>query len=55
VAWKRVVNASPLIFPTRLGLLDILNEPKVIVEVPEAVLMELSFLDVDDPLRHASL
>ena len=48
MAWKRVVNASPLIFLTRLGLLDVLNEPGVTVRVPEAVVAELSFLDTND-------
>ncbi len=37
MAWKRIVNASPFIFLTRLGLLDILNEPGVTVVVPTAV------------------
>jgi predicted nucleic acid-binding protein len=44
-----VVNASPLIFLTRLGLLEILNEPGVEVIVPDAVLAELSDPDPDDP------
>jgi predicted nucleic acid-binding protein len=48
------VNASPLIFLTRLGLLDILNEPQVSVEVPDAVLTELSFLDPKDPAADAA-
>jgi predicted nucleic acid-binding protein len=54
VAWKRIVNASPLIFLTRLGLLDVLNEPGTDVRVPEAVLAELSFLDPDDPAAIAA-
>ncbi len=41
MAWKRIVNASPLIFLTRLGLVDLLNEPGVVVLVPDAVLGEL--------------
>jgi predicted nucleic acid-binding protein len=54
VAWKRIVNASPLIFLTRLGLLHILNEPDVPVLVPEAVLAELSYQDPDDPAAVAA-
>jgi predicted nucleic acid-binding protein len=54
VAWKRIVNASPLIFLTRLGLLDILNEPGVAVTVPESVLAELSAQDPDDPAAVAA-
>lgn len=54
MAWKRIVNASPLIFLTRLGLLDILNEPGVAVMVPEDVLAELSAQDPDDPAALAA-
>jgi predicted nucleic acid-binding protein len=54
VAWKRIVNASPLIFLTRLGLLDLLNEPGVEVMVPESVLEELSSQDPDDPAAVAA-
>jgi predicted nucleic acid-binding protein len=54
VAWKRIVNASPLIFLTRLRLLDILNEAGLTVMVPEAVLAELSYLDPDDPAAVAA-
>jgi predicted nucleic acid-binding protein len=54
VAWKRIVNASPLIFLTRLGLLDILNEFGAAVQIPDAVLAELSFLDRDDPAAVAA-
>jgi predicted nucleic acid-binding protein len=49
VAWKRIVNASPIIFLTKLGLLDVLSEPGVVVLVPEAVLNELARLGADDP------
>lgn len=37
---QRVVNASPLIYLTHVGLLDVLNEPGVPVVVPERVLTE---------------
>jgi hypothetical protein len=43
------VNASPLIFLTRLGLLDVLNEPGVPVIVPDTVLLELGGLVPNDP------
>ena|SRR5271166_559835 len=46
---KRVVNASPIIFLDRLGLLDLLNEPGVTVFVPEPVMVELGGLSSDDP------
>ena len=44
VIFRRVVNASPLIFLTRLGLLDVLNEPGVPVIVPDTVLLEWRIL-----------
>jgi hypothetical protein len=43
------VNASPLIFLTRVGLLDVLNEPGVPVMVPDEVLSELGRLSPNDP------
>ncbi len=43
------MNASPLIFLTRLGLLDALNEPGVPVIVPDTVLLELGGLGPNDP------
>jgi predicted nucleic acid-binding protein len=46
---KRVVNASPIIFLNRLGLLDLLNEPGLVVLVPESVLNELARLGPKDP------
>lgn len=46
---RRVVNASPIIFLDRLGLLDLLNEPGVDVLVPAPVLEELGGRDTDDP------
>ena len=46
---RRVVNASPIIFLHRVGLLDQLNEPGVTVFVPDAVLEELGGLRSDDP------
>ena len=44
-----VVNASPIIFLDRVGLLDQLNEPGVTVFVPDFVLEELGGLTPDDP------
>src|SRR5271166_2295865 len=46
---RRVVNASPIIFLDRVGLLDQLNEAGVTVLVPDLVLEELSGLTPDDP------
>ena len=53
VAWKRIVNASPIVFLTRLDLLDILGEPGVDVLVPDAVSDELARLSQDDPAAAA--
>jgi predicted nucleic acid-binding protein len=49
VSLRRVVNASPIIFLHRVGLLEQLNEPGVTVLVPDAVLEELGGLGLDDP------
>jgi predicted nucleic acid-binding protein len=49
VAWKRIVNASRIIFLTRPGLMDLLSELGVDVVVPDAVLNELARLGPDDP------
>src|SRR5271166_4662557 len=46
---RRVVNASPIIFLDRVGLLDQLNEAGVTVLVPDFVLEELGGLTPDDP------
>ncbi len=46
---RRVVNASPIIFLDRVGLLDQLNEPGVTVLAPDSVLQELGGLAADDP------
>jgi hypothetical protein len=43
------VNASPLIFLTRVGLLDVLNEPGIPVIVPDAVFTELGGVGPNDP------
>jgi hypothetical protein len=49
----RVVNASRLIFPTKVGLLEVLREPGVPVLVPDAVVAELATLDPHDPAVRA--
>ena len=49
MAWKRIVNASPMIFLTRLGRVDLLSEPGVVVVVSDAVLDELGSPGPDDP------
>ena len=46
---RRIVNASPIIFLDRVGLLDQLNEAVVTVLVPVPVLEELGGLTADDP------
>ncbi|MGA8349610.1 MAG: hypothetical protein WBQ29_07770 [Isosphaeraceae bacterium] len=46
---RRVVNASPIIFLDRVGLLDQLNEAGVTVLVSDFVLEELGGLTPDDP------
>ena len=43
------MNASPLIFLTRVGLLEVLNEPGIPVIVPDQVLSELGGLSSSDP------
>ena len=53
MALKRIVNASPIIFLTRLGLMDLLSDPGVAVFVPDAVLNELAYLGPDDPAAAA--
>jgi len=54
VAWKRIVNASPMVFLTRLDLVDLLREPGMDVLVPDAVLDELARLSHDDPAALAA-
>src|SRR6185437_11098657 len=49
----RVVNASPLIFLTKVGLLEVLREPGVPVLVPDVVLAEIGGQDPDDPAVRA--
>ena len=46
---RRIVNASPIIFLHRVGLLDQLNEAGVTVLVPVPVLEEPGGLTLDDP------
>jgi predicted nucleic acid-binding protein len=50
---RRVVNASPLIFLTRVGLLEVLREPGVPVLVPDIVIAEISSLGATDPAAQA--
>jgi predicted nucleic acid-binding protein len=50
---SRVANASPLIFLTKVGLLEVLREPSVPVLVPDVVLAEVGGLDPDDPAVRA--
>ena len=47
--FRRVVNASPLIFLTRVRLLDVLHEPGVPVFVPDRVFNELGGIGPHDP------
>jgi predicted nucleic acid-binding protein len=49
----RVVNASPLIFLTKIGLLEVLREPSVPVLVPDVVLAEIAGFGADDPVVRA--
>jgi hypothetical protein len=53
VIFSRVVNASPLIFLTKVGLLEVLREPSVPVLVPDVVLAEVGGLDSNDPAVRA--
>jgi len=46
---RRVVNASPLVFLTRVNLLEVLNEPGIPVVVPDAVVIELGGRGLNDP------
>jgi predicted nucleic acid-binding protein len=50
---RRVVNASPLIFLTEVGLLEVLRQPGIPVLVPDAVLAEISRLGPHDPAIQA--
>jgi predicted nucleic acid-binding protein len=43
------VNASPLIYLTHVGLLDVLDEPGVPVVVPDRVLAEIGVHGAADP------
>jgi len=47
------VNASPLIFLTEIGLLEVLRQPGVPVLVPDVVLAEVSRLGPNDPAIQA--
>ena len=46
---RRVVNASPLIFLTHVGLLEALDEPGVPVVVPDRVIDEIGARGASDP------
>ena len=50
---RRVVNASPLIFLTEVGLLEVLRQPGIPVLVPDAVLDEVGRLGPNDPAIQA--
>jgi predicted nucleic acid-binding protein len=50
---RRVVNASPLILLTEVGLLQVLRQPRVPVLVPDVVLNEIGGLGPSDPTVHA--
>ncbi len=43
------MNASPLIYLTHVGLLEVLDEPGVPVVVPDRVLAEIGFRGATDP------
>jgi predicted nucleic acid-binding protein len=47
------VNASPLIFLTEVGLLEVLRQPGVPVLVPDVVLVEIGRLGPNDPAIQA--
>ena len=49
----RVVNALPLIFLTKVGLLDVLQEQGAPALVPDVVIAEVGGLDPDDPAIRA--
>jgi predicted nucleic acid-binding protein len=50
---RRVVNASPLIFLTKVGLLEVLRQPGIPVLVPDTVLTEVGSLGPNDPAVQA--
>ncbi|MGZ3382094.1 MAG: DUF3368 domain-containing protein [Isosphaeraceae bacterium] len=50
---RRVVNASPLIFLTKVGLLEVLHQQAVPVLVPDVVMAEISSLGAGDPAVQA--
>jgi predicted nucleic acid-binding protein len=47
------VNTSPLIFLSKLGLLEVLRDGDVPVEVPDMVIAEVGALGLDDPSYQA--
>ena len=46
---RHIVNASPLIFLTKVGLLEVLHQQAVPVLVPDVVMAEISSLDAGRP------
>ncbi len=49
----RIVNSSPLIFPTQAGLLDVLREAMLGVIVPDVVIAEIGARGPSDPAVQA--
>ncbi len=47
------MNASPLIFLTKVGLLEVLHQQAVPVLVPDVVMAEISSLGPGDPAVQA--
>src|SRR4051795_13104123 len=50
---RRVVNASPLIFLSKVGLLEVLRGEGVPVVVPDVVIAEVGALGPNDPSYQA--
>ncbi len=52
MASRRIMNASPLIFLSRVALLEMLQEPGVDVMVPDVVAQEIAARGPGDPTVH---